>query len=178
MDGNRLLSGLWAGNRHSITIERRVGSIVESAWLGFAGSDRHYLEVVRFIEDNTFQFNQNNYIMLNDKLLSLPGITMEEKAALDEILKTLKNDDQRESFIAFYTSNRRDPMWVLIGACMGFFGVAGIQRLLVGQILMGIIYLFTAGLCFIGTIYDIINYKSLTTEYNIRKAREGYLMVR
>lgn len=115
---------------------------------------------------------------MDNRLMSFPGITPQEKVALDEILKTLETEQKRENFLMYYASNRKDPTIVLICTCLGFFGAAGIQRFLLGQILMGIIYFFTAGLCFIGTIYDLINYKSLTTEYNITKAREGYQMVR
>jgi TM2 domain-containing membrane protein YozV len=144
---------------------------------GPADIDGYCLEMDSLNTNHDF-YHQNYFTMLNDRLLSLPGITVEEKTALEEILRTLDSDEKRNSFITFYSSNRRDPMLVLICTCVGFFGVAGIQRILVGQVLMGIIYFFTAGLCFIGTIYDIINYKSLTSEYNIQKAREGYLMVK
>ena len=116
--------------------------------------------------------------MLDNRLMTFPGITPEEKSALDEILKTLDNDQKRDNFLMYYASNRKEPTIVLICTCLGFFGAAGIQRLLLGQVLMGIIYFFTGGLCLIGTIYDLINYKSLTTEFNISKAREGYQMVR
>ena len=48
----------------------------------------------------------------------------------------------------------------------GFIGIGGIQRFLLGQIGMGILYLLTWGLCGIGTIIDLINYKKLTLERN------------
>jgi hypothetical protein len=37
---------------------------------------------------------------------------------------------------------------------------------------MGILYFFTAGLCFIGTIVDLINHKQIALEYNIKIANE------
>ena len=43
---------------------------------------------------------------------------------------------------------------------------------------MGILYLFTAGLCFIGTIIDLINYQDLAMEYNMRMANEAAMMVK
>ena len=42
---------------------------------------------------------------------------------------------------------------------------------------MGILFFFTAGLCFIGTIVDLINYKELAFEYNRRMADEVMLML-
>lgn len=61
---------------------------------------------------------------------------------------------------------------ILLTTLLGFVVVAGVQRFLVGQIGMGILYLFTAGLCFIGTIVDLINYQDLAYEYNQRIANE------
>ena len=48
---------------------------------------------------------------------------------------------------------------------------------MVGQNGMGILYLFTGGLCFIGTIVDIINHKQLAFDYNQQMARETMAMV-
>ena len=56
-------------------------------------------------------------------------------------------------------------MMILVTTILGFFGVAGVQRFLTGQIGMGLLYFFTAGLCFIGTIIDLINHKRLTYVY-------------
>jgi len=57
-------------------------------------------------------------------------------------------------------------------------GFAGIQRFMVGQIGMGILYFFTGGLCFIGTIVDLVNHKSLANDYNRQMAYESYQMVK
>jgi hypothetical protein len=43
---------------------------------------------------------------------------------------------------------------------------------------MGIIYLLTGGLCLIGTIVDIINYKDISGEFNRRQALESVGMVK
>jgi hypothetical protein len=42
---------------------------------------------------------------------------------------------------------------------------------------MGLLYLFTGGLCLIGTIVDTINHKQLCFEYNSQMARESLAMV-
>jgi hypothetical protein len=39
---------------------------------------------------------------------------------------------------------------------------------------MGILYLFTAGFCFIGTIIDLVNYKTLANDYNRKMAYESF----
>jgi hypothetical protein len=43
---------------------------------------------------------------------------------------------------------------------------------MINQIGIGILYFLTAGLCLIGTIVDIINYKNLAFEYNQKVAIE------
>ena len=52
------------------------------------------------------------------------------------------------------------------------------SRFILGQIGMGILYLFTVGLCFIGTIVDLVNYKQLTLEYNQQQAQEIILLMK
>lgn len=71
-----------------------------------------------------------------------------------------------------YRSKRRDPQLILILSLLGLFGFAGIQRFLVGHIGMGILYFFTLGLCWIGTIIDAVNYKNLALEYNSKMVVE------
>jgi TM2 domain-containing membrane protein YozV len=82
------------------------------------------------------------------------------------------SDDQVQTFANIYRTRRRDPQMILLTTLLGFIVVAGVQRFLVGQIGMGLLYLFTAGLCLIGTIVDLINYQDLAYEYNQKIARE------
>jgi TM2 domain-containing membrane protein YozV len=73
-----------------------------------------------------------------------------------------------------YASKRRNPQDILLATLAGFLGVSGIQRFMTDQIGMGIVYFFTAGFCFIGTIVDLINYKSIANEYNQKMAFESF----
>ena len=66
---------------------------------------------------------------------------------------------------------------ILITALLGFVGFAGIHRFIIGHIGMGILYFFTAGLCFVGTIIDAVNYKDLTLEYNSKMIVETMSML-
>lgn len=102
----------------------------------------------------------------------IPGLSGEEFDFLQEALGDLP-DEQLETFASVYNSKRRNPDHILVGGVIGFLGVAGVQRFMINQIGMGILYLFTAGLCFIGTIVDLINYKSLAFEYNRQMAMEA-----
>jgi TM2 domain-containing membrane protein YozV len=49
---------------------------------------------------------------------------------------------------------------------------------MLGQIGMGLLYLFTAGLCFIGTIIDLVNYQRLAFEFNQQVANEVAVLIK
>jgi len=109
---------------------------------------------------------------MSTKLFQLmPELDMQEMAYVESLVKNY-NDQQILNFANFYRSRRRDPQLVLLAGLAGFLGVAGVQRFITDQIGMGILYLFTAGLCFIGTIIDLINHKQLALEYNVKVANE------
>lgn len=111
--------------------------------------------------------------MNNHTLFTLiPGITSEELEYLKQITAGY-SDNQMQTFASIYNGKRRAPDMILIGGLIGFVGIAGVQRFMVNQIGMGILFFLTAGLCFIGTIVDLVNYKSLATEYNHRMAIEA-----
>lgn len=105
----------------------------------------------------------------------LPNLDMEELAYIRERTNDL-SEQELNQFILIYRGKRRDPQLILITTLLGFIIVAGIQRFLVGQIGMGILYLLTAGLCFIGTIVDLVNYKSLATEFNRKMVDESRMI--
>lgn len=93
------------------------------------------------------------------------GMEAEEFMLLKQATKDM-TEEQLKQFVMVYQSRRKDPQTILIVTLLGFVGFSGIQRFMVNQIGMGILYFFTAGLCIIGTIVDLINYKKLTLEYN------------
>ncbi|WP_114781966.1 TM2 domain-containing protein [Botryobacter ruber] len=100
----------------------------------------------------------------------MPDLEPDEMAYVQGIVQDM-TDEQVQQFASIYRSRRKEPLLVLATALLGFFGVAGVHRFLIGSIGMGILYLLTAGLCFIGTIIDLINYKRLAFEYNVREAQ-------
>ncbi|WP_113651380.1 TM2 domain-containing protein [Pedobacter namyangjuensis] len=115
--------------------------------------------------------------MLDSQFMSLPGITPQEYAYLQTATNGL-NEQQVRNFLMIYASKRKNSSDILLFTLLGFIWVAGVQRFIVGQIGMGILYLLTGGLCFIGTIVDLINHKDLTFEYNQRMVFESLQMVR
>ncbi len=107
----------------------------------------------------------------------IPAIEGDELAFLQAMTNEL-SEEKLQSFVMVYNGKRKKADTILVGCILGFVAVAGIQRFMVGQIGMGLLYLFTGGLCFIGTIMDIINYKKLTFEYNQQMAVESLAMAR
>lgn len=109
-------------------------------------------------------------------LMAFPGIELEEIMFIKEALKDA-TESQQKNFILIYQSRRKGPQIIMICTLIGFIGVSGIQRILLGQIGIGILYFITGGLCFIGTIVDLINYKKMTFEYNQRMVVESKMLV-
>lgn len=107
----------------------------------------------------------------------LPEIMGEEQIYISNILKNL-DEKQAFQFANVYRSRRRDPQVILLVTLVGFLGIAGIQRFLVDQIGLGIVYLLTGGLCLIGTIVDLVNYKKIAFEYNQKQANQIALMLK
>lgn len=106
-----------------------------------------------------------------DVLRYMPELEGEEMLYVQNLLDPM-TDDQAMTFSAAYRGQRRDPTTVMLLTLIGFIFIAGVQRFYVGQMGMGLIYLFTAGFCFIGTIVDLVSHKKLAFEYNQRKAHD------
>lgn len=114
--------------------------------------------------------------MFNSPFMMLPGISPEEFSYL-RTATTGFNEQQLKGFLMIYSGKRRNPDDMILYCILGFF-VPGLPRFLLNQIGMGILFLLTAGLCFIGTIIDLINYKTLAFEYNQRMVFESLQMIR
>ena len=99
----------------------------------------------------------------------LPELEGDEAQYVGRLLEEIP-DDRVEMFANIYKVRRKDPFLLLILALIGLIGVAGVHRFFVGHIGMGLLYFFTLGLCYVGTIVDIINYKNFSFEYNRKVA--------
>ena len=107
----------------------------------------------------------------------MPYLEGEEMIFVQGLIKDM-SENQASLFANVYSSRRKDSTTILLTACVGFLGISGIHRFLLGHIGMGVLYLLTAGLCLIGTIVDLVNYKKLTFEYNQKVAQEVAIMTR
>jgi TM2 domain-containing membrane protein YozV len=108
---------------------------------------------------------------MQQMLMMLPDLQPEELAFLQDLTRNMSEKDQ-EQFLFMYRSKRKDKTTMLLLAAIGFLGVAGIHRIISGDIVLGILYLFTLGFCFVGTIIDIININQITNDFNRKQASE------
>ena len=53
--------------------------------------------------------------------------------------------------------SKKSKLVALILCSLGFMGFAGLHKIYVGKILSGILYFFTCGLFFIGTVLDLLS---------------------
>lgn len=107
----------------------------------------------------------------------LPELKGQEMVYVQGLIKDLDEETAR-LFATAYRSRRKDSTIILITTLVGFLGVNGIQRFILGEIGMGILYLFTGGLCWIGTIIDAVNYEKLSFDFNQKQANEVAMMVK
>lgn len=115
--------------------------------------------------------------MYQNPYMAFPGITPEEMGFLQQGTAEL-NEEQKKYFYMVYSSKRKNPQDLLLFTLLGFVVVAGVQRFVIGQIGMGLLYLFTGGFCLIGTIVDLINNKTLANDFNRQMAYESYQMAK
>jgi TM2 domain-containing membrane protein YozV len=105
--------------------------------------------------------------------MGLSGMSPEELNFIQQATEGL-TENQQKYFYMSYSSKRKSPQDVMIFTIIGFFGIAGVQRFLLGQVGMGLLYFFTFGFCWIGTIVDLVNHQSLALEFNKKMAYESF----
>ena len=95
------------------------------------------------------------------------GRELDTRMQLDD-MKAELTEEEALRFDMALRDKLREPGTMTLLAAIGFIGVAGIHRFMLGQVGMGILYLLTGGLCWIGTIVDMVRMSSMVTEYNLR----------
>ena len=114
---------------------------------------------------------------MNQKLYQmLPELEPEEMNFVSGLVTNF-TDQQMMYFANTYRSRRRDTQLILLTALAGFIGIAGIHRFLTDNIGLGILYLLTGGICFIGTIVDLINHRQIALDYNMKVANQAAMMI-
>lgn len=106
----------------------------------------------------------------------LPELDSDEMVFVQGILQHM-TDEQAQQYASIYRARRKDSQVILITCLLGFVCFAGVHRFVLGHMGMGILYFFTAGFCLVGTIVDLINYKRLAFEYNVKEAQFVYALM-
>lgn len=88
------------------------------------------------------------------------------------IINTNTNTNTNTNINGAMAYRHKSKIVALILCLFGFMGLGGLHCFYCGKIGMGIIYLFTGGLCFIGTIIDLI--RIITGSY---RDKNGMLLV-
>ncbi len=73
------------------------------------------------------------------------------------ITNTNDNANVNNNVGGFYGAPRKNKTVALILCILGFFGIAGLHRMYVGKVGSGVLHLFTAGICYVGTVIDLIS---------------------
>lgn len=110
-------------------------------------------------------------------LMMLPDLQPDELM----LIQTLTNEmteNQQQQFYTLFRSKRKEKKDLMVFTIIGFFGVAGIQRFIVGDTGIGVLYVLTMGFCGIGTIIDLINLDNMVSKFNQKQAYETASMVR
>ena len=107
----------------------------------------------------------------------LPEIVGEEQMYISSLIKNME-DKQAFQFANIYRTRRKDPQMILLVTLVGFLGISAIQRFLTDQIGLGILYLLTGGICMIGTIIDLVNYRKIAFEYSQQQANQVAVMIK
>jgi TM2 domain-containing membrane protein YozV len=105
------------------------------------------------------------------------GMTIEEYSFIHHASAGL-SQNQMQTFMLVYDSRRKNPTDILLATLLGFLGLAGMHRFMTGQYLLGFVYLITGGFFGIGTLVDLITYKSIANDYNRHLAYECYHIAR
>ena len=101
----------------------------------------------------------------------MPELQEPETTYLQSLVGRMTHD-QIQVFASAYRQRRKDPHTVLLTAIIGLVAIPGLQRFWLGQIGLGFLLLFTWGLLLIGSISDLVRYKTLALMYNQRVAQE------
>lgn len=108
----------------------------------------------------------------------LPELKGEEQIYAARLMKPMDEEEARQ-FASIYRERRKDPIMVLMLTLAPLpFGIAGVNRFFLEKVGTGLLYVFTFGLCLVGSIIDATNYKSQTLRYNRRQADEVAALVR
>ena len=78
----------------------------------------------------------------------------------------LRRYGSRRPMLPFIPAGPANPTVGYVLALGAIFGFAGLHRMYLGRPLTGVVWLFTWGLCGLGTVYDLVTMGQLVDDYN------------
>ena len=81
-------------------------------------------------------------------------------------------------FAEEYRKKRRSPNTIFLLILLGFIGIAGMHRFRLGKSVTGLLFLFTLGFVFVGTLFDLLTYEKAVFEHNKFAALRVDVMIR
>jgi hypothetical protein len=107
----------------------------------------------------------------------IKGLSTDEKLYLENLIDDME-DEEKQMFLIQYKVKRRNPFVFILLTLFGFLGIAGFQRFYSKDYLMGFLYLFTLGLFFIGSIFDLVSFYRITFASNLKTAEQTAFQIR
>ena len=101
----------------------------------------------------------------------LPELEEPERTYIQCLVGRMTSE-QIPMFSNAYRQRRKHPQTVLLASIIGLIACPGFQRFWLGHMSIGFLHLFTCGLLLVGSISDLVRYKTLALLYNQRAARE------
>src|SRR5262245_23191332 len=98
-------------------------------------------------------------------------LSASERIYIQDLIAQLPSQ-HAELFLIEYRRRRKDPQNVLLAAVIGLVACPGFQRFWLGEVGMGLLFLFTAGFLAIGSIIDLCTYPTLARCHNEKVARQ------
>ena len=111
-----------------------------------------------------------------DVVQLFPELEIEELVLIGRFVSDM-TDEQGSQFAAVYRAKRHNDLTMVALWFPSVIGIAGLHRFYAGQIGMGLIYLFTMGFCFVGTLIDAFRSTTLTYNYNYELAKATAAMI-
>jgi TM2 domain-containing membrane protein YozV len=101
----------------------------------------------------------------------LPELNEPERSFIEFLTSGMSHENLFQ-FAAAYRQVRKNPETVRLMAVIGIVAIPGLHRFWLGQVGIGVLYLLTGGLLWLGTIVDIVKYRDLAFSRNRQLARQ------
>jgi TM2 domain-containing membrane protein YozV len=101
----------------------------------------------------------------------LPELQEPERTYIQSLIGRM-TIEQIKIFAHAYRQRRKDPQTVLLASVVGLVAIPGLQRFMLGQVGIGFLLLFTWGGLWVGSILDLVSYRTLALLYNQKVATE------